>query len=454
MTNLPFFMKPGLLVNNVMSMKFDNGCRLIGRNTTKKTGIGLSINLLYMDEFAHIDDSYLDFFYGNIYPTVTGLPNSKIIITSTPNGLNRFHEIWIQAIDRKSSYFPIRVDYWQAPGRDEEWKRLTIANLGSEETFNQQYGLQFFSSDKLLLDSGEIKKIYGIKENYEQHQLDCLNINGLDFSRYFSVHPKFKSMLRKSGHDDFRHLKDYFLFSIDCADGIGKDFSVVNIFKLSPIPFRYLLRHRTAIHREYDLIGAVQVASFRTHNLNISQFSDAVQSLLFRAFNCDYVRVVLELNMKGEVIYDRLRNHGEFWPGLLIHSKHTLNAEFWSPGIILNSAQKKSEYCEKFKYMMTLDRVVPNEEITVLELGTFGKTNGGSYRGQSGHDDMAISCTNLVAFFDSPQFFELCGEVYNSISDQQYLLNCEQQIFEYNRVRENADRKIDMIFLNTLNQST
>ena len=121
---------------------------------------------------------------------------------------------------------------------------------------------------------------------------------------------------------------------------------------------------------------------------------------------------------------------------------------------MLNSGAKKMEYCEKFKYMMTLDRVVPNEEITVLELGTFGKTNGGSYRGQSGHDDMAISCTNLVAFFDSPQFFELCGEVYNSISDQQYLLNCEQQIFEYNRVRENADRKIDMIFLNTLNQST
>ena len=110
--NLPFFLKPGCISNNVMSMKFDNGCRLIGRTTTKNTGIGFTIHLLYIDEFAHISPAYLDFFYRAIYPTISASTTSKIIITSTPNGMNRFYEIYMDALNGLNTYAPLRVDWW------------------------------------------------------------------------------------------------------------------------------------------------------------------------------------------------------------------------------------------------------------------------------------------------------------------------------------------------------
>jgi hypothetical protein len=454
MNNLPFFMKPGIVINNVMSMKFDNDCRLIGRNTTRKTGIGLSINLLYMDEFAHIDESYLKFFYSNIYPTIEAMPNSKIIITSTPNGINTFHDLWIAALDKQNSYYPMRIDWWQAPGRDEAWKKQTIANLASEEDFNQNYGLQFFSADHLLLDSFDIKKIYDIKQAYVPLHMDALTIEGVNYSKYFSVHPRLYEKHMQSGHCDFKYMQDYFIFTIDTADGVGRDYSVCNIYKLAPLPLQFLLKHRTSIHAEYEIVGLIQVATFRSNSINTDKFADVVQSMLFRVFDHEKVRVVLELNHKGFVVKDRIEKHGEYWPGLLIHSKHTINAKFWSPGILLNSTQKKIEYCERFKYLMSVDRIIPNELHTVQEIGSFGKVNNGTFRSQTGNDDLAVSSVNMAAFFDSPQFYELCGEVYNEIQDKEYLKAVDTQIFEYNRLRENADRHINMMYLNELNQST
>jgi hypothetical protein len=141
--NLPFFMKPGIVKINESSIKTDTDCRLVLRTTTKKSGIGMTVNFLYIDEFAHISESNLDKFYRAILPTITEDPYAKIVITSTPNGRNKFWDIWMDAVDKVNDYSPMRVDWWQVPGRDEAWKERTIANLGSISDFNQEYGLQF-----------------------------------------------------------------------------------------------------------------------------------------------------------------------------------------------------------------------------------------------------------------------------------------------------------------------
>jgi hypothetical protein len=146
---LPFFLKPGIIVNNVMSMKFDNGCRAIAKTTTKTSAIGFTIHFLYMDEFAHIHPNFIESFFRSTYPTVSSSKVSRIIITSTPNGMNKFHDIYQGAVSGENSFNPVRVDWWQVPGRDEKWKNEEIANLGSEELFNQEYGNQFLSSSTL-----------------------------------------------------------------------------------------------------------------------------------------------------------------------------------------------------------------------------------------------------------------------------------------------------------------
>lgn len=407
--NLPFFLKPGCISNNVMSMKFDNGCRLIGRTTTKNTGIGFTIHVLYIDEFAHINPSYLDFFYRAIYPTISASTNSKIIITSTPNGMNRFYDIYMDAMNGHNAYVPLRVDWWQVPGRDDEWKKMTIANLGSEEDFNQEYGLQFFSSDKLLLTSKDLKKIFKLKTQYVTPEW-ALTPDNLDILDGFTVHPNFSGFTPA----DIRNDGQSYIFTIDTADGLGRDYSVINIFKLVALPFNMLDQVKDFIKNEGDIFALVQVATFRSNKKDINQYCNTLEHLAYNIFNPEKVKLIIELNHKGDYVVDKISQNEAFWPGQIIHSKHTSSSTTWKPGLKMTETNK-TKFCERFKYLTAVHKVLPNETKTVHELGSFGKSSNGNYRSQSGNDDLAMTCVMTAAFFESPNFWELVNEMLDTL---------------------------------------
>lgn len=402
--NLPFFLKPGCISNNVMSLKFDNGCRLIGRTTTKNTGIGFTIHVLYIDEFAHINPSYLDFFYRAIYPTISASSNSKIIITSTPNGMNRFYEIYMSAVNGENTYVPLRVDWWQVPGRDDAWKKMTIDNLGSEEDFNQEYGLQFFSSDKLLLPSKDLKKIFTFRTTYVIPEW-AQTPDHLNLLEGFSVHPNFN----RFNPDDIKNDGHTYIFSVDTASGVGRDYSVINIFKLTALPFKLLDQVKDFIKNEGDFFGLVQVATFRSNRKDINEFTNVLEYLTYNIFNHEKVRLLIELDHKGDYVMDKLEQNELFWPGQLIHSKHTISSTNWKPGLKMTETNK-TKYCERFKYLAAVNKILPNEFKTVHELGSFGKSSNGTYRSQNGNDDLAMTCVSTAAFFESPNFWELVNE--------------------------------------------
>lgn len=425
--NLPFFLKPGCVSNNVMSLKFDNGCRLIGRTTTKKTGIGFTIHLLYIDEFAHISEAYLDFFYRSIYPTITSSKISKVIITSTPNGLNLFHNLYENALEKGkkwNGYIPLRVDWWQVPGRDEQWKQETIGRIGSEEAFNQEFGLQFFSSDRLLLNSKELKKIFSLQTNYIPHSFimapeEAHLLDGLVF------HPKMADMTM----DDIRNDGNIYFFVIDTADGVNKDNSIINIFKLSHMPIKMVKQVKEYIRSEYDVLCLVQVGMLRGNKKDINAFTKSLEYLTYRVFNHEKVRLILELNHKGDYILNTFRENVEnFWEGQVIFSKHTESAISAKPGVKLTSVSK-IKYCERFKYLLALNKILPNEFKTCNELGSFGRTSNGTYRGQSGNDDMAMTCVITSAFFDSPNFYELADDYIDRLMPKQYKDQLRLDIF-------------------------
>ncbi len=446
--NLPFFMKPGLLINNVMSMKFDNGCRVIGRSTTKKSAIGLSINLLYMDEFAHINNSFIDFFYRSVYPTISGTPNSKIIITSTPNGQNKFYDIWINAMEGKGDFHPMRIDWWQVKGRDEAWKQLTIENLGSLEDFNQEYGLQFFKGDNLLLNSSDIKKLDSIKSPYTSKKIDALYMNktyyadnvkktrNIDLSEFLTWHNKFLKNTFTEKHSDLRADDNYYLLTIDTSKGVGKDYHILNVWKVAKLPKNLLLSNRNNINDILDIFSVIQVGKFRCNNINIETFSDVVCNLVYNFFNTEKIGIVLELNNQGVLVRDRLEQHGKYWPGLLIYTKPNETAEFYEPGIDLSSNKRKVEYCENFQHLVSIDRVVPTCKATHQELANFGSNDSRTiYRSQTGNDDLAMTCIHTNAFFDSPQYSEMCNQLYDEITDKDYLKFLDEEIIQYNQRR-------------------
>jgi hypothetical protein len=412
-----------------MSMKFDNGCRLIGRTTTKNTGIGFTIHLLYIDDFAHISPAYLDFFYRAIYPTISASTTSKIIITSTPNGMNRFYEIYMDALNNLNTYTPLRVDWWQVPGRDDKWKAETIANMGSEEDFNQEYGLQFFSSDRLLLSSKDLKKLFQIATKY--HTPDKVQFSD-DIAPLMQenlwVHPNLKDWTES----DFKNSPDYYIFSVDTADGAGKDFSVINIFKAAALPVKMLEPIKTLVRNELDTISLVQVASWRSNKITINEYSQVLEYLMYTLFNHEQIRVLIEINHKGEFILAKVSDNEKYWPGILIHSKHTEATKLLKAGLKLN-VTNKIKFCERFKYHVNVNKILPNETKTVMELGSFGRSNNGTYRSQSGNDDLAMTCVNTAAFFDSPTFIELATEVWERQSSE-YKNEVQEKILSFSQL--------------------
>jgi len=440
---LPFFMKPGIKLINSGNIKFDNDSRIVARTTTKKSGIGLTVNLLYMDEFAHIDSAKLDEFYRAVFPTVTADPNAKVIITSTPNGKNKFYDIWTDAIERRSNYVPLRVDWWQVPGRDERWKEDTIADLGSIEDFNQEYGLQFFSSDQLLLGSNELKRLYNMKVEYVNTQF-AVNDNFQHINDYFKIHPKYS----KYSISDLKADRSNYVATIDTADGVGGDYSVMNIYRLVALPVNLLLKKKEAIRNELDTLALVQVATYRTNERDINQFSADCEHIVYKIFNPERIRIVLEVNHKGEIVHNMMSSNNDYWPGQFVHTKHTEMAVAPKLGVRLGPTNK-IKYCERFKYTVAANKIIPNEYTTVMELMAFGKSKGGQYRGQNGNDDLAMTSVTMTTFFDSPQFWDMGIDTYESTAPE-YRKEIDEKIFKVFR-ETNPKSLYDFNQLSSLN---
>jgi len=136
--NIPFFLQPGCRALNKGSIEFSNNSRILARATSGSSIRGLSVNLLYLDEFAFVERATE--FYTSTYPVIAAGKDTKVIVTSTANGIgNTFHKIWEGAVQGVNEYKPFRVDWWDVPGRDEEWKKQTIANT-SQLQFDQEFG--------------------------------------------------------------------------------------------------------------------------------------------------------------------------------------------------------------------------------------------------------------------------------------------------------------------------
>jgi hypothetical protein len=216
--NLPFFMKPGIIKYDVMNVRCDNGCRLIGQSTTAKSGIGFTIHNLYLDEFAHIHPSIADTFYENVYPTLSSSKVSRITITSTPNGFNKFYNIYAAAERGDNEYHAMRIDWWEHPDRDDAWYERELANLGTIEAFNKQYGNEFVSSSNLLLDPVDMKKMRKRMKKYIHNEFDQFDYISIDVKDYLTWDPDFDIETCKDGGN-------FWLFSVDIAEGNGGDYS-------------------------------------------------------------------------------------------------------------------------------------------------------------------------------------------------------------------------------------
>lgn len=409
--HLPFFLKPGIIKWDVFNSKFDNGCRIIGQTTTKKAAIGFTIHLLFMDEFAHIPANFVDSFYENVYPTVSASTNSKVIITSTPNGFNKFYEIYNAAVKNLNEYASFRVDWWDVPGRDDIWMRQEVANLGGEEAFNRQYGNQFIASSSLLLDPSSIKKLNKGQVEFIHKEIPEMEEESIDYKTLL-WHLDFN--LEEAEEDE-----NYWLFSVDIAEGNGGDYSVINIFKIEIMDERDFTKV-TSPGSFVDFFRIIQVGRFRSNEHTIEDFAKVLYILAFDMFYSENVKMIIEWNMFGSELVKRLETifpqRNNFDEESLVKFKHRADAKKLNFGLKVKR-DNKPIFCQNFKKYVTQNRIVFNDKNTILEANTFGKLPNGSYAGQMGNDDLIMTCINASEFFMTVDFSEFVEELYDTVDE-------------------------------------
>ena len=434
--NLPFFMKPGIIKYDVMNVRCDNGCRLIGQSTTAKSGIGFTIHNLYLDEFAHVHPSIADSFYENVYPTLSSSKVSRITITSTPNGFNKFYQIYAGADRGENEYLATRIDWWQHPDRDEAWYERELANLGSIEAFNKQYGNEFVSSSNLLLDPVDMKKMRKRMKPYVYHEFDEFDYISIDTKGHLEWDPAFDI-------DTCSDKENFWVFSVDIAEGNGGDASVINVFRVDPMN-EAEIKAIISPGAMYDFFKFTQVCRFRSNEHVIEDFAKVLYTLSVDIFNSENVKMIIEYNTYGTVLFQYLRSifpqRNDFDDEMIVKFKHRHDARTIKPGIKLKS-DNKAIFCQNFAKLYKINRLDLTDEVTVTEASLFGTLPNGSYGAQMGNDDVIMTCITATEFFNTTDYADFIEELLDFIDPD---LHDEMESILYKDTDQAGDLQYDI----------
>lgn len=347
--NLPFFLQPGTKALNKGSIEFSNNSRIIAAATSGSSIRGMSVNLLFLDEFAFVERA--NEFYTSTYPVISAGKDTKVIITSTANGIgNTFHKIWEGAVQKVNEFVPFTVNWHDVPGRDEEWKKQTIANT-SQLQFDQEFGNTFFGTGDTLINA---ETLLSFRASNPQEVLE-----GGDLLIYD------------------RPNKDHeYLMMVDVSKGRGQDYSTFNVIDISMRPFK-------------------QVAVYRNNTISPILFPNIIYKYA-NLYNEAYV--IIESNDQGTLVCQGLYQDLEYEN---IHMESAIKAD--RIGIEMNRKVKRLG-CSAIKDILENTKLDVVDEHTIMEISTF-VSKGQSYEASDGnHDDLMM---NLVMFgyFVSSQFF-------------------------------------------------
>ena len=214
--NLPKWMQQGILSWNKGSLELENGSKILAASTSASAVRGMSFNILFLDEFAFVPNHIADAFFSSVYPTITSGKSTKVIIVSTPHGMNHFYRMWHDAENGTNDYIPTDVHWSQVPGRDEKWKKQTIKNT-SEQQFKIEFECEFLGSVDTLIAPSKLKTL--IYDNPLQRNA------GLDV---------YEPPIRK--HD--------YVMTVDVARGVGNDYSAFVLVDITEFPHRVVAKYR------------------------------------------------------------------------------------------------------------------------------------------------------------------------------------------------------------------
>jgi hypothetical protein len=348
---LPRFLQQGVKEWNKGSIELANGSRCIADSTSGSSVRGKTFNIIFLDEFAFVPNNIAEAFFNSTYPTISSGNSTKVIIVSTPNGLNLFYKMWSMAIEKKSDYVPIEIHWSMVPGRTQEWKEQIIRNT-SEDQFRQEFECEFIGSTNTLIHPAKIRSLVFLRP---LEKIDCMDV-------YEKPQPN----------------KTY-VISVDVAEGQGLDYSTFSVVDVSQIPYK-------------------QVAKYRNNKIAPLLFPTVIFTVAKR-YNEAFILV--EINSIGLQVADILHNELAYENLIKIQPKGKQGQQV-TPGYtkkmqygIKSSVQTKKIGCANLKSLIENDKLIVNDEDTIMELTTFS-ANKQSFEAEEGNnDDLVMTLVNF-----------------------------------------------------------
>ena len=386
--NIPFFLQPGCKAVNKGSIEFSNNSRILAAATSGSSIRGLSVNLLFLDEFAFVENAAE--FYSSTYPVVSSGKDTKVIITSTANGLgNIYHKLWEGAVQSTNEFKPFRIDWWDVPGRDDEWKRQTVSNT-SELQFDQEFGNNFHGNGNTLISGN---KLLGMKAKSPIYTQDAIKV----YNRPETDH-------------------SYMMF-VDVAKGRGQDYSTFNLVDISTRPFK-------------------QVAVYRDNNISPILFPDVIYKYA-KTYNEAYV--VVESNDQGAVVCNGLYYDLEY-ENVFVESMIKKNAI----GVEMTRKVKRIG-CSNIKDLVERDQIEIVDADTIIEFSTF-VAKGSSYEASDGnHDDLVMNFVLFGWFITNPMFNDMTDLNIKQLMYDEKIKQIEDELVPFGEMDDGQPNESEVI---------
>ena len=410
---IPYFLKPGIYKWNEAEIVLDNGCRLMAEATTINSGISFTFHCVLADEFAHIKPNIIDLFYNNIFPTITA-GRARFIITSTQNGRNLFYRLYKAAESGINEYAAFKTDWPEVPEydpdnkrwvkRDEEWHQRQVANYGSEEAFNSQFGTNFDISSNTLISQKILSKL-----SINLVEFTNKEIPGVIAGDSFYWHPNFDPSTLKQNH---------IIITGDLSEGVEKDYTVFMISRM--------------IEPESGKLECI--GFFRSNSLNRETCTLAIQTLICKYCDFDKVLLSYERNTYGDLFYKQMIENVEKDPLVSDFDESIIVKYFNETGTKFNYGIKvtsgnKTVHCKLFKEDFERGLIINDSIQTSIELGNFNDDGSGHYKAVFGHDDLVMTMVQMTFVKNTLQYQMMKNDFDSQIEIQQHQQDSNYDIY-------------------------
>ena len=360
--NLPRWMQQGIVAWNKGSMELENGSKIIAASTSASAVRGMSFNIIFLDEFAFVQNHLADDFFASVYPTISSGKSTKVIIVSTPHGMNHFYRMWHDAERGQNEYCPTEVHWSEVPGRDSKWKEQTIKNT-SKQQFAIEFECEFLGSVDTLIAASKLKALV-----YEQP----VEQNG-----------------KLSVYEKPWGKRDY-MVTVDVARGISKDYSAFIVADITEFPYKI-------------------VATYRDNQVKPMLFPSIIHDVA-KAYNNAYV--LCEVNDIGDQVASILNFDLEY-ENLLMCSMRGRAGQVVGQGFSGKKTQlgvKMSKTVKKvgslnLKTLIEADKIVFKDYEIISELTTFIQKHN-SFEAEEGCNDDLAMCLVIYAWLVQNDYFK------------------------------------------------